>query len=236
MAMSSPLIGITTYGRDEKNHYPLPAEYVESVRRAGGIPVLIPPGEKFLRELLSVLQGIILGGGGDINPKCYGGNETETTYMVDEERDKTELALVKAILESQKPALGICRGIQVINTALGGTLIEDIPGEIGEAVKHRLPPREPAEHEVIVKADSRLAKILGQTRVVTASVHHQAIRKVAPGLEVVAEAPDGTIEAVEMADHPWFIAVQWHPELTSAKDPIQQRLFDALVRGIKTSG
>jgi putative glutamine amidotransferase len=228
--MSSPLIGITTYGRDEKNNYPLPAEYVESVRRAGGIPVLIPPGESLFQELLSIVQGIILSGGGDIDPRCYGGKQTQTTYMVDEERDKSELALVEAILESQKPALGICRGTQVINTVLGGTLIEHIPDEIGETVKHRLPPREPAEHEVIIKTGSRLAKILRQTRVVTASVHHQAIRKVAPGLEVVAEALDGTIEAVEMKEHPWLIAVQWHPELTSARDPIQQKLFDALVQ------
>jgi putative glutamine amidotransferase len=143
---------------------------------------------------------------------------------------------VEAILELQKPALGICRGIQVINTALGGTLIEHIPDEIGEAIKHRLPPREPAEHEVIVKTGSRLAEILRQTRVVIASVHHQAIRKVAPRLEIVAEAPDGTIEAVELNDHPWLVAVQWHPELTSAKDPIQQRLFDAFVQAAREFG
>ena len=231
--MPLPLIGITTYGRDEKNHYSLPAEYVESVRRAGGIPVLIPPGEDLLQELLSLVHGLILAGGGDIDPRCYGGKQTEATYMVDEERDKSELALVRAILESEKPALGICRGTQVINTALGGTLIEHIPDEIGETVEHRLPPREPAEHEVVVETGSLLAEVLGQSPVVVASVHHQAIRKVAPMLEVVGKALDGTIEAVEMKGHPWLIAVQWHPELTSAGDPIQQRLFDALVQSTK---
>ena len=153
--------------------------------------------------------------------------------MVDAERDSSELELARAVFEAELPTLAICRGTQVINIALGGTLFPHLPDVVGEKVKHRLPPREPTEHAVSVKADSRLARIMGETEVVTASWHHQAIRDVAPRLEVTAHAPDGTIEAVEMPGHRWLIAVQWHPELTAARDVHQQRLFDQLVEHVK---
>ena len=180
--------------------------------------------------LLAVLKGLILPGGGDMDPACYGGCQHETIYMVDPERDALEIALVRAAHDRRMPLLGICRGTQVINVALGGTLVEHLPEVVGDQVPHRLPPRKPTEHTVRVKPESRLAAILGETEFVCASWHHQAIRDVAPGLEVVAHAPDGTIEAVEMTGHPWLIAVQWHPEMTAFQDRIQQRLFDEFVR------
>ncbi len=152
--------------------------------------------------------------------------------MLDAERDTSELNLTKSAIESGFPVFGICRGLQLINVALGGSLIEHLPDVVGEEVTHRLPPREPTEHSITVHRESRLAGILGETQFVAASWHHQAVREVAKPLTVVAHAPDGTIEAVEMASHPWLIAVQWHPELTSAHDPIQQRLFDTFVQEV----
>ena len=230
--MKQPLIGITTYGKDEQNRYALPRDYVLCVRRAGGIPVLIPPGEAAPSPLLDRIQGFLLAGGGDLDPQLYGGRVSDKTYMIDAERDQAELALAQAIIERRKPCLAICRGIQVLNVALGGTLIEHLPDEMGESVLHRAPPREPIEHTITIKADSRLAKTLGQTAIRAASWHHQAIRSPGKGLHVVARAPDETIEAVEMADNPRLIAVQWHPELTAAHDPLQQKLFAALIESV----
>lgn len=224
-----PIIGITTYGRDADNKFSLPGEYVDAVRRAGGVPLLVPPGEPELSCLLGTLDGLMLAGGGDIDPTRYNGNGHESIYMLDPERDATELALARRVIGRGQPTLAICRGAQVVNVALGGTLIEHLPDEVGETIQHRLPPRNPASHAVDVEPSSRLAGILQSGQIVSASWHHQALRDVADGLTVVARASDGTIEAAEMTMHPWLIAVQWHPELTAADDPVQQRLFDAFV-------
>ncbi len=224
-----PVIGITTYGRDDNKRFSLPSVYVDAVRRAGGIPVLIPPGEPDLTQLLDLLDGVILSGGGDIDPQLYAGTRHETIYMLDPERDSSEIKLARLLVDQDLPVLGICRGTQILNVALGGTLIEHLPDVVGEEVLHRAPPRLPVSHEVTVAPDSRLAAILRQTNVSPASWHHQAIRQPAPGLQVVASATDGTIEAVEMPSHRWLIAVQWHPEITAATDPEQQRLFDEMV-------
>lgn len=228
--MSPPLIGITTFGRDDKNQFILPAEYVDAVRRAGGLYALLAPMEARFEELVELLDGLVLSGGGDLDPELYGGVPSDTVYMVDPERDASELELSRRAVAAGLPTLAICRGTQVLNVALGGTLIEHLP-ETGEAsINHRLPPREPTEHKVTLQRGSRVAEILCRLEFTSASWHHQAIRDVAAGLEAVAHAPDGTIEAVEMPDHPWLIGVQWHPELTAARDPPQQRLFTALVR------
>src|SRR5579871_550117 len=227
--MAKPVIGITTYGRDANKRFSLPAVYVDAVRRAGGIPLLIPPGEPDLPQLLDLLDGVILSGGGDIDPQRYAGAQHDTIYMIDPERDSSEINLARILARQDLPVLGICRGTQVLNVALGGTLIEHSPDAVGEDIPHRAPPRLPVSHEVNVAPESRLAVIIGQTHISPTSWHHQAIRQPAPRLKVVASAPDGTIEAVEMPSHPWLIAVQWHPEITAATDPEQQRLFDEMV-------
>ncbi len=223
-----PLIGITTYARDEEQRFSLPAAYVDAVRRAGGIPVLLPPGEPESAVLLERLDGLIFAGGGDVDPAWYDGKLHEAVYNVDAERDRSEIDLAKKVVQSQLPVLGICRGTQVINVALGGTLIEHVPDEVGEAVAHRLPPRRPTEHPVQLEPRTKLAAILGQAEITPASWHHQAVRRPAPGMRVAARAPDGVIEALEMPDHPWLIAVQWHPELGT--DAVQERLFVGLVQ------
>ncbi len=224
-----PIIGITTHGRHVDNRFSNPAQYADAIRRAGGVPVLLPPGEPHQARLLSLLEGLILSGGGDVDPALYGGNHHPTIYMVDPERDSSEIELTKRIVDAEVPLLSICRGAQVLNVALGGTLIEHLPDVVGEKVPQRLPPRNPTIHPIAIEPDSRLAEIIGQTEVVGTSWHHQAVRRLAPGLRAVAYAPDGTIEAVEMPEHPWLIGVQWHPELTATEDSSQQRLFDALV-------
>jgi putative glutamine amidotransferase len=228
-----PIIGITTYGRDEDNRFRLPCLYVDAVRRAGGVAVLIPPGDDPGEELFSVVDGVILAGGGDIDPALYGGRPHEMIYSVDAERDRSELALARHLAGSGVPALGICRGHQVINVALGGTLHEHLPDVVGDRVLHRLPPREATEHPIVVAEGSRLAAILGERDFVAPSWHHQAIRNLAAGLSAVAQAPDGTIEGCEMRSHPWLVSVQWHPELTAHANPTQQRLFDALVEACR---
>jgi len=227
--MSAPLIGITTYGRDEGNRFSLPADYVDAVRRAGGAAVLLPPGEANVDRWLDLLDGVVLAGGGDLDPRLYGGSPHETIYMVDAERDRSEIAIARRIVASQLPALGICRGMQVLNVALGGTLHEHLPDRFGDSVRHRAPPREPTSHAIRADASSRIAEIFGAHEFEAESWHHQAVRDLAAGLVVVAHAPDGVIEAIEKPDHPWLYAVQWHPELSASRDPVQQRVFDRLV-------
>jgi putative glutamine amidotransferase len=227
--MAAPIIGITTYGRDERGRYTLPSEYVSAVQRAGAVPLLIPPVAEHALRYLDLVDGVILAGGGDIFPQHYRGNAHELNYGMDAQRDELELALAREIVQRRQPTLAICRGMQILNVALGGTLIEHLPAVVGERVLHRKPPRDPTPHAVQVKAGSRLAAVTGLTDMEPMSWHHQAIRAIAPGFEIVATAPDGTIEAVEIPGQPWLMAVQWHPELTAHEDPSQQRLFDALV-------
>ena len=229
----NPLIGLTTYGRGADNRYTLPADYIDAVRRAGGVPLLIAPGESRVEAILDVIDALVLSGGGDIDPSRYDGKRHETNYSIDQERDTLELELARRVIDSSIPTLGICRGAQILNVVQGGKLIEHIPDEVGVKVLHRAPPREPVTHGVKLKPGSRLAKILGRDQFDATSWHHQALRGAAAGFDAVAHAPDGTIEAIEMPSHPWMIAVQWHPELSAASDPLQQKLFDALVEAAR---
>ena len=223
------IVGLTTYGCNQAGNYTLPADYVSALRRAGAVPVLLPPGEARVTSVLDRLDAVVFAGGGDIDPSVYGGNHDPTIYMVDRDRDEMEIALARLAVQRDIPTLAICRGAQIMNVALGGTLHTHIPHVVGEHVRHRLPPREPTPHPVTVEPDSRLARILGQTLTTPMSWHHQSIAKMATGLRAVAWAADGIIEAVEMPQHRWLLAVQWHPELTASTDSSQQRLFDALV-------
>jgi putative glutamine amidotransferase len=225
----NPLIGLTTYGRGADNRYTLPADYIDAVRRAGGVPLLIAPGESRVEAILDVIDALVLSGGGDIDPSRYEGKRHDTNYSIDQERDTLELELARRVIDSSIPTLGICRGAQILNVVQGGKLIEHIPDEVGVKVLHRAPPREPVTHGVKLKPGSRLAEILGRDQFDATSWHHQALRGAAAGFDAVAHALDGTIEAIEMPSHPWMIAVQWHPELSAASDPLQQKLFDALV-------
>ncbi|RMH75643.1 MAG: gamma-glutamyl-gamma-aminobutyrate hydrolase family protein, partial [Calditrichaeota bacterium] len=182
--------------------------------------------------LLEVIDGLILAGGGDIDPALYDGRPHPTIERVDSRRDALELELSRQALARPLPVLGICRGQQVLAVATGGTLVEHIPDEYGQAVIHRDGSGEYVQHPVEVEADSRLAEILGATELPTPSKHHQAVREVPPEWRVVARAADGVIEALEHRHHPWMIAVQWHPE-QAYRDPRHGRLFAALVEAAR---
>ena len=140
---------------------------------------------------------------------------------------------MRALLARPKPVLAICRGMQILNTVLGGTLHVHLPDVVGESVLHRAPPRDPISHGIQVAADSELAKVIGE-QVHTASWHHQAIHQLGKGLKAVAWAPDGVIEAVELEGRQDLLAVQWHPEITAAEDDGQQRMFDWLIKQANT--
>ena len=233
-----PIIGLTTYGYQEQqslsayydHHYALAKEYIDSVKRAGGVPVLIPANGDDGDTLWPILDGIIVSGGTDVSPVHYQGEvNKESVQAVDAERDVTEIELIRrAIASKDIPVLCICRGMQVLNVALGGTLHAHIP-DIRETDIHRDADGGWILHECSVQPGSQLARIMNADCVSTYSGHHQAVDRIAVGLEVAATAPDGIIEALVAQAHPWLIGVQWHPEKSTENDPTQQRLFDELV-------
>lgn len=223
-----PVIGITTSGKSELGHFYLPGLYVDAVRLAGGMPILLPPGEHHQAYILELVDGLIFSGGGDLNPATYNGSLHPTIYKIEPERDAFELTLARLGLNSDVPILGICRGLEVLVVASGGSLVSHIPDEFGKVVAHRMDQSTPAEHSVQIISGSRLATMIGATEATVVSWHHQATRTVPPGWNITAHAPDGVIEALEHKHHPWAIALQWHPEL-SINDPLQQRILRAFV-------
>ncbi|MBD2209782.1 gamma-glutamyl-gamma-aminobutyrate hydrolase family protein [Calothrix sp. FACHB-156] len=236
--LKNALIGITTYGRKDALPFSLPSAYIDAVRAAGGTPILLPPGETEPARLLEPLDGLIISGGGDINPVWYNGSDHPSIYSVDGDRDVFELQLAKFALEHHLPVFGICRGLQILIVASGGTLIPHLPEVYGTSVLHRLDPepgrRLSTEHMVKISAESRLADCVQNTHISVVSWHHQAVHQVPPGWRVVAHAlEDEVIEAVEHEDHPWAIGVQWHPEL-SVNDPNHQRIFQAFIQATYT--
>ncbi len=241
----NPIIGITTYGRYEDKlstaHYAeyfvLPAQYVDAVRRAGGVPVLLPPGEPNWRDWLRAVDGVIISGGSDVHPDRYGGDANHPNLTkVDPQRDKTELALARYLTQQEKrPTLCICRGMQVLNVALGGSMTEHLPDILAEDM-HRGEDGGWTVQPLQADPATLLAKVMGTTDVATYSGHHQGVKEVAPALQVTAQAADGIVEGLGIADHPWLIAVQWHPEVSAAEDETQQRLFDELVAECRQNG
>ncbi len=230
-----PLVGITTYTPpgDENRKYSIPAEYIDSIRSAGMEVLLLAAGDA--QACLAPLDGLVLSGGGDVDPATYGGEVHDTTYMVDSERDGFEFELARLVLERRMPLLAICRGLQIVNIAAGGSLVAHIPERYGEAVIHRAPPREPIAHAVEVEpGESRLAVAMGEGDAEIMSWHHQAVERLGDGLRVTARAADGLIEALEPEAGGWAVAVQWHPELNARTDAKQAALFrafrDAAVR------
>jgi putative glutamine amidotransferase len=225
----SPLIGISAYDFTGKPEgYYLPRSYVDGVRAAGGRPLILPPGDADAEHLLDIVDGLILSGGGDVNPSRYGGAGHDSIYHVSHDRDEFEIHLVNLALEREFPLLCICRGLQVLNVALGGDLHAHLPEAVGDRIEHRDPERNPTRHAASVDPTSRLAEILGVTSLSVMSRHHQGARRVGRHLRAVAWAEDGVIEGLEHASHRFCVAVQWHPEM-SLDDPVQRRLFGALV-------
>jgi putative glutamine amidotransferase len=239
VATMRPLIGVTTSGRtldaggEEHRVYAAFVSYAVMVRAAGGLPVgLIPEPPDHAADVLDRLDALLLTGGGDVDPVHYGGTSHGEVYGVDPDRDAFELELVRAAADRRVPTLCICRGLQVLNVALGGTLIEDIAAEGAGYLDHRNRDAESTRrrHEVDLEPQSTTARALGAATVMVNSSHHQAVRELAPTLRATGRAADGIVEAVASVDDAWPLwAVQWHPERLGVDDPPSMRLFQALV-------
>jgi len=235
--MAKPLIGITTYNAKnafERDIAAVQHTYIRAVAQGGGIPVLIPAilEDEDRLELYSSLQGVLFSGGGDMSIKYFNGEDHPEIHDVDDYRDVTELSLLKKSVEDGKPFLAICRGVQVMNVALGGTLYTHIPDQFKTNLKHSQEEFTTIAHPVNIDEDSRLAEIFGETLLHVNSLHHQGLKDVASSLKVVGHAPDGMIEAVELPDHPYAMGVQWHPEWLTDQ-PVMRRLFKSFVDASK---
>jgi putative glutamine amidotransferase len=214
-----PVIGITTNQSQNTNGQAmitLMQSYVNAVMQAGGAPVLIPSSiaERGWDVLYSRLDGILFSGGGDIGLKHSPGEPHPRIDDVDPVRDSLEFKMVKTAAADGKPFLGICRGCQVLNVALGGTLYTHIPDQLPNALDHSYPGtmRTVLVHEVRIEEGTQMAEVLGQPIIRVNSLHHQGLKIIAPSLHATGQAPDGLVEAVELADHPFGLGVQWHPE------------------------
>ena len=224
-----PLIGITSYAQPARwGAWELPAAlvplyYVESVERAGGRALVVPPSTDAVDETLDVLDGVVLSGGIDIDPAAYGAERHSKTDPAQERRDAGELALLERALERDIPTLAICRGFQLLNVARGGDLVQHLPESVGHE-GHREELGRFSEHPVEVKGGTKLASILGRRHDGVQSSHHQGVGRVGEGLVETAWAEDGTLEGLEDPEKRFAVAVLWHPEMEEDK-----RLFAALV-------
>lgn len=234
--MTPPVIGITVSRNFEKHqHYnQIPTSYAKAIIAAGGLPMLIPvefPLD-YIHTLLARVDGLLLTGGDDVDNRLFGGEAHPAIEGVCEERDQLEIELLKKAIQAKKPVLGICRGIQLINVALGGTLYTHIPAQFKSDLIHSTPREKGGEylaHEVELDLNSKLGKIIGINRFQVNSFHHQAVQTLASDLVVTARATDGLIEAVEMPDNPFgVIGVQWHPECLLAVQ-LQLKIFKAFI-------
>jgi len=223
-----PVIGITTYltrakfGTWEEDTALVPADYVRAIERAGGRALLVPPSEEAIDETLDALDGVVFSGGADLDPQLYGQEAHPETKGVVAERDRGELALLQAALARDMPVLAVCRGVQVLNVALGGDLVQHLPEVVGHE-NHKHTPGEYADHDVTVEPDTRLGSLIGD-RAPVKSHHHQGLGRLGEGLRESARAEDGTPEALEDPSRRFALGVLWHPE--AGED---MRLFEALV-------
>ncbi|HJV45713.1 MAG TPA: gamma-glutamyl-gamma-aminobutyrate hydrolase family protein [Bacillota bacterium] len=207
---------------------------IEAITQSGGIPVVIPYVEKvhLVKEYASKLDGLMLTGGGDIDPLLYAEEPIPALGYVDPERDFLEKKLVEEILKKNKPLLGICRGCQILNVAAGGDLYQDLSSQIrGELIQHKQnAPRDHLSHTIKIFDGSLLKTILSKDRMKVNSFHHQAVRQLAPGFEVAAVSLDGVIEAFYSKEHRFVLGIQWHPENLIHKYEHARKLFAAFVK------
>lgn len=230
---TTPTIGITTFNQNEDGQYHIKNTFVEAIRRCGGLPILLPPGQpEESAAILEVVDGLIFSGGGDLDPATYNGSLHPAIENVDRTRDAFELKLFNQALNTDIPLLGVCRGLAVMAVASGASLVAHIPLEFGELVAHTGDSEESVKHQVKINEHSHLASIMEATTVEVVSMHHQSIRTLPTGWRLAARAIDGVVEAIEYEHHPWVIGVQWHPEL-ALDNPQQLRIFEALVEAAR---
>jgi putative glutamine amidotransferase len=241
--MPRPLIGVATQTLPpiEGERPPcwiMGQRYIEALRATGAAPILLPlltHDPDAMRDIFDRLDGVFLTGGVDVDPSRYGENKHPLCGTTDPDRDAIELMLLKHAMDHHLPVLAVCRGIQILNVACGGTLYQDVSAQVPAAMKHDYfptpanPSRTYLAHDITVTPGSLLADILGETVVSVNSMHHQAIKDLAAGLKPTAFAPDGIIEAVEGTNGQYLIAVQWHPEELADSQPGMRRLFSSFV-------
>lgn len=230
--MKKPIIGVMPLvDRERESLWMLPG-YFDLVTEAGGIPVMLPlvSDPEDIGQLADRCDSLLFSGGHDVSPSMYREKPVPELGPVCEERDRMEATALEKALEKDKPVLGICRGIQLINAALGGTLYQDLPTMRPSDVCHRQErPYDSPSHDVTLPEGSPLAVLTGRNVLHVNSCHHQAVRDLAPGLTAMAYAPDGIIEAVACPDHRFLWAVQWHPEFSFRKDPVSVQIVRAFV-------
>jgi putative glutamine amidotransferase len=241
-----PIIGIPTQtlqslggvSADIPPSWVMSQRYIRALTTAGALPWMIPlvgDDEATLRAVYEELDGVFLPGGADIDPASYGQDRHPRCDKSDPHRDRVELALAKWAIADRKPVLGVCRGLQLLNLACGGTLYQDLADQFNGSIKHDYFPfggqfaRDYLAHEVNVAKGSRLAEVFGAGPVKVNSMHHQGIREVGAGLVATAVAPDGLVEGIETADNAYVVGVQWHPEALTDADTRARRLFETFI-------
>ncbi|MFL5761090.1 MAG: gamma-glutamyl-gamma-aminobutyrate hydrolase family protein [Thermomicrobiales bacterium] len=235
-----PIIGITASPLREEppsgstERVAVPRNYVDAVIAAGGIPVILPAQDENNEAILSIVDGLLFTGGADIRPQVYGEDDVHpATYGIDDLRDRFELTLLNDAVAQEVPFFCVCRGIQVMNVALGGTLIQDIADQLAPEIDHHqhrigIAATEPS-HSVTAAPGSLIEEIYGNNVIATNSFHHQALKTVAAGLQVEARSLDGVVEAVSLPGHPFALGVQWHPEMMFRSNRDQLAPFTMLI-------
>jgi putative glutamine amidotransferase len=234
--LNKPIIGIGSdvqHLEGERDRAFAFLTYVESLRRAGAIPVIIPPQPENAAEIMEELDGILLAGGDDCDPALYSDERHPScTDLMDARRQANDLALAKFARQHRIPTLGICLGLQMMNVASGGTLIQDIDSQFETEIQHVSRPENRARHDIIIEQGTKLSTLLPAVECNVNSSHHQAIGRVAEGLRVTAHAPDGLVEGLEDPKHPFYIGVQWHPEDMNGEHSATA-LFEAFVKAAR---
>ncbi len=227
-----PRIGISLDADESKARYELKRTYVDAVLGAGGLPVLLPfVGPSEADEYLTLLDGLVLSGGAfDVPPALYGEETRPCCGPLIPERTETELRLLRSVLASGTPVLGVCGGMQLLNVAMGGSLHQDLATDAGIDGHQQPAPKDVPSHDVDVAAATRLASLVAAGRLRVNSTHHQAVKAVGPGLLVTARAPDGVVEGIELPGHPFALGVQWHPESALNHEPRHAGIYRGLVR------
>lgn len=227
-----PIIGVMPLWDEEKNSIWMIPGYMNGIIESGGLPIILPltDDETILNQAIEICDGFLFTGGQDVSPELYGENAKYDDIIPCSMRDRMEKYILDKSIELNKPVLGICRGIQFINAALGGTLYQDIPTETNSEIEHhQTPPYDTPVHEVVIETDSPLFTLSQTKNLAVNSYHHQGIKDLSPKLKCMARATDGLIEAVYMPDQKFVWAVQWHPELSYKSDMQNAKIFDTFI-------